>query len=556
MDKKNFILGMVCLLIAFSLMVNQEKQVRTALQTRAVAHESAPVASEPAAMEAKQFVEAKPVDKVVAPSFVEKLVSLENAYMRVDFTNCGGAIRSLTLKKYQAEQNQKDAFVFNREASIPALNLDWSVNSSVREYRVSACRNDFIQFVCECEDGTEIIRGYRLPANDADNPYLIEHETAIHWGSHKRDHAYINLGMFVGTVGDRYQEYLNFGAFDGKKAEFVQTRDFEASNGFLGLGRKEARNFVQVQKALYWGSVKNQFFTAILTPREPAIAYYTRPGKACHECGLPSISGQLCFDLSGEKSLLSMSYYVGPKDFLLLNKMGKEQDQVMQFGFFGGISKILLMAMRGIHAYVPNWGWTIILLTFFIKLLMWPLTQAQFRASKRMATFQAPLKEIREKFKSNPQKLQMETMKLFKTHRVNPAMGCLPVFVQIPIFLGLYFMLRTSSEMRFQSFLWIKDLSIADTVAHLGAFPINVLPILMGITMFIQMRLTPTPSVDNMQQKIFMCMPFIFLIFCYQFPAALVLYWTVQNIFTILQQSLTNRYGHAVEPQVALNSKK
>ncbi len=106
-------------------------------------------------------------------------------------------------------------------------------------------------------------------------------------------------------------------------------------------------------------------------------------------------------------------------------------------------------------------------------------------------------------------------------------------------------MLRTSSEMRFQKFLWIKDLSIPDTVAHLGSFPINILPLLMGVTMFFQMRLTPTPTADNAQQKMLQWMPFIFLIFCYNFPAALVLYWTVQNVLTIVQQVLTSKTADA-----------
>ena len=145
--------------------------------------------------------------------------------------------------------------------------------------------------------------------------------------------------------------------------------------------------------------------------------------------------------------------------------------------------------------------------------------------------------------------MQTETLKLFKENRVNPAAGCLPVFIQIPIFIGLYYMLRTSSEIRFQSFLWIQDLSVPDTIAMLGTFPVNILPILMGITMFVQMKLTPSPSMDGMQQKIFMAMPFIFLVFCYNFPAALVLYWTVQNLFTIFQQWLTHRYLNDEQPQ-------
>jgi YidC/Oxa1 family membrane protein insertase len=158
-----------------------------------------------------------------------------------------------------------------------------------------------------------------------------------------------------------------------------------------------------------------------------------------------------------------------------------------------------------------------------------------------MTAIQDPLKEIREKYKNNPNKIQAETMKLFKRYRVNPAAGCLPIFIQIPIFFGLYFMLRTSSELRFAHFLWIRDLSIADTVARIGAFPVNILPLVMCVTMVLQMHMTPMPSVDGSQKMVFKLMPVIFLFCCYNFPSGLVLYWTMQNILTILQQYVVSR---------------
>src|SRR5262249_1724427 len=141
-------------------------------------------------------------------------------------------------------------------------------------------------------------------------------------------------------------------------------------------------------------------------------------------------------------------------------------------------------------------------------------------------------------------------------HKVNPAAGCLPLLVQLPIFLGLYFMLRTSSELRFASFLWIPDLSLPDTVAYIYGFPINILPILMAGSMFLQMKITPTPTTDSMQQKIFQLMPVIFLFFCYSFPAGLVLYWTVQNLLTIVQQYITNKMKDPLEDLVVEETDK
>jgi YidC/Oxa1 family membrane protein insertase len=197
--------------------------------------------------------------------------------------------------------------------------------------------------------------------------------------------------------------------------------------------------------------------------------------------------------------------------------------------------------MKGIHALLGNWGITIIILTIIVKLLLWPLTTAQVRSSRKMSKLQEPLKKIKEKYRDNPQKLQAETLKLFRDNRVNPAAGCLPLLVQIPIFLGLYFMLRTTAEMRFAPFLWIPDLSLPDTIARLGNFPVNILPLIMGISMVWQMQVMPTPAIDGAQKWVFKLMPIIFLLFCYNFPAALVLYWTVQNLLTIAQQIILNR---------------
>lgn len=540
MDKKNSIIGIICLFVAFSLFVRQEKQLR----------QQAPQQSIEAIQ--NEVPASKPEPALVLPQqeiTTSQIYTLENEFVKVHFTTHGGAIHSIELKHYPAELNSKQVYIFNKISKIPALGLAWDKNHLIlNNFILLAQTEDFIQFSCKLSDGTQIIRGYRLAKSNDENPYRIQNEFLIQQPEFKHQTVWVHLGTMPNTPGDKYQEYLNFCTFDGKTADFKRIADFEASNGFLGMGKKTASNYLEANTNFTWCALKNQFFTAIFTPQSPINGYLTFPRKGNTVNASTFIEGLIKFDLNNTQTKVTAEYYVGPKDFLLLNKMGQEQDQLMQFGFFGAVSKILLLAMRAIYSVIPNWGWTIIVLTFIIKLLMWPITQAQLRSSKKMASIQAPLQQIREKYKNNSQKLQMETMKLFKENRVNPAAGCLPVFIQIPIFIGLYYMLRTSSEIRFQSFLWIQDLSIPDTVASLGTFPINILPLIMGITMFVQMRITPTPSVDNMQQKIIMWMPFIFLIFCYNFPAALVLYWTVQNLFTILQQWLTNRKTQLDQP--------
>jgi len=162
----------------------------------------------------------------------------------------------------------------------------------------------------------------------------------------------------------------------------------------------------------------------------------------------------------------------------------------------------------------------------------------QIKSAQRMSKFQAPLKEIKEKYKNDPQRIQQETMKLYSEYGINPLAGCLPVLVQIPIFIGLYYMLQTSCEIRFAHFLWIDDLSLPDTIAScptIFGFPLHILPLINALVTFIQMHITPSPTTDKSQKLMFSLMPVIMLAFFYTFPSGLVLYWLVQSLLGILQ---------------------
>jgi len=183
-----------------------------------------------------------------------------------------------------------------------------------------------------------------------------------------------------------------------------------------------------------------------------------------------------------------------------------------------------------------------------------PFTLAASRSAKRMQKLQPELAAIKTKYKDNPQKQQMATMELFKANKVNPVGGCLPMLITLPFFFGFYRMLSSAAELRFAPFLWAHDLSAPDTVGHLFGFPINILPILLGATMLLQMQLTPQPSVDNSQAKMMKLMPLIFMFFCYSYSCALSLYSTVNALFTIVQQLVINRM-HEAEPVVATTGK-
>ena len=252
-------------------------------------------------------------------------------------------------------------------------------------------------------------------------------------------------------------------------------------------------------------------------------------------------------DLSTE---LTGDFFVGPKEYARVSALPDNQVYVLQFskllGFipFAAICKLLLACLGGVHALLEwsgawSWGWAIVALTLLIKLVTWPLTAAQQRQAKKMAKFSKPLQEINEKYKDNPEKKQKELMKLYKDHGINPLAGCLPILIQMPIFFGMYTAFQTTVELRLHSFLWVQDLAAPDTLFVLGGIPFNLLPILMGVTMWLSMKMTPSPSADSSQKTIILVMTLMFPLICYTMPAALTLYMTVQNLLTILQAAVT-----------------
>jgi YidC/Oxa1 family membrane protein insertase len=220
-------------------------------------------------------------------------------------------------------------------------------------------------------------------------------------------------------------------------------------------------------------------------------------------------------------------------------------------GFFGFFSKFLLLSMNGLHAIGLQYGLCIIAITFILKLLFWPLTHASTKSAKRMQTLMPQIKVIQDKYKDDPVKKNQKTMEFYKENRVNPLGGCLPMLLQVPVFIGFYWMLRSAIELRGVHFLWACDLSQPDTVAIIGGFPLNIMPLIMGVTMLWQSHLTPpSPGMDPAQQKIMRYMPLMFMFILYKMSAGLTLYWTINNLLTIAQTKLTKATTPPTAPAV------
>ena len=284
---------------------------------------------------------------------------------------------------------------------------------------------------------------------------------------------------------------------------------------------------------ILWGGYESKYFIASFIPGNPSLTSISMNRDAKDMVSV-SIKGQKELIPGGQSGSFSYSLYLGPKEHNLLKAQNVGLEDAIDFGsWLKWLAMPLLFVVNFIHNYVANYGVAIIILTLLIKIIFWPLGNLSYKSMKEMQNLQPKIAEMKEKYKNDQAKLSQETMALYRTHKVNPFGGCLPIVIQIPIFFGLYKALLYSIELRHSPlFWWIQDLSAKD--------PYYITPIIMGATQFIQQKMTPTMG-DPMQAKIMLFMPVVFTFFFLNFPSGLVIYWLFNNVFSIGQQYYTNR---------------
>ena len=381
---------------------------------------------------------------------------------------------------------------------------------------------------------------------------------------------YLSTGSAAPIIDTEQARYRSFFWQEGGDFDNEMQTYFEG-----GMFSKEKLEFTQeTEAALEFAGVENQFFATIVDPEEDYRATVRARPKTIDlpddRGGMPSklLTSSFSFPEKTlnpkEVSSVTFDIFVGPKNNSLIRSLEGEKDDVMNYGFFSPISCFLNWLLNmfsnlfGGESNNWSWGWAVIAVTLLIRTLMWPLHAKSTRTMKRMSKLQPKMAAIKEKYPDDPNKMNQETMKLYREFGVNPMGGCLPMLAQIPIFFGFFTMLQYAVELRNEPFLWwVKDLSQPDTIAHLPfSIPflgsgINILPILMAVTMVLQMKMTPQTG-DAMQRRIFMFMPIIFFFFCYNFASALALYWTTQNIFSIGQTWLMQKMP---EPELKTSKK-
>ena len=305
---------------------------------------------------------------------------------------------------------------------------------------------------------------------------------------------------------------------------------------------------------LTYAGVMSQYYATILLPQvqsRGSTVYATRQEfPLTHEgntlvpgvtvaMGIPNLTMA-----PNEIKTLTYDIYTGPKLNAYLRDLNLSYpaiSDIMAYGWLVFLSVPMNWLLNLFHGWFGNWGVAIVCMTIVVRALIWPLHKKSYMAMKRMSLVQPEMVKLKEKYPDDPQKVNMEMMKLYQKYGINPASGCVPMLIQIPIFFAFYRVLQYSAELRGQPFcLWMTDLSLPDTVGHLFGIPINILPLIMAVTMIIQMRMTPQAG-ERSQRIIMNLMPVMFFLFCYNFASALALYWTTQNLISIGQTALIRR---------------
>jgi YidC/Oxa1 family membrane protein insertase len=522
--------------------VKPNKQAVTPVETPS----TAPVAPLPGAsaqaQEQKQAAaaEAKPAPIEAAPApapdlgavagQAEKDVTVETSLFRAVWTNKGAVLKSWKLKNHKNSLKEDLELVPALAVEIGRYPFSLGLDDAALARLLNSSLFDASQAVLDLRDGeTGEVRfvfsdGASVKAEKAfrftGGSYALETEIRV-WKSGQAVSPSVLWGPGIGNpsaaeIKQSFSANKGSAVYTGGKVFRMNERKFKSE--------QSTYNFVD------WAAYEDNYFVAlfVLPPQKGQAAF------------LQEAAGQTpaYFIYVTEPRLA----FLGPKDADALKTFGHDTKKVISFGTFGSISEIMLVAVKFFYKLVPNWGVAIILLTIVIKLIFFPLTYSSTKSMAKMADLQPKVKAIRAKYKKAKsdiaQRRQMneEMMKLYKEQGVNPAGGCLPLLIQLPVFWGVFRMLVVSVEFRHAPFaLWITDLSVKD--------PFYVTPVLMGITQFISQKMTPT-SADPSQAKMMLFMPLVMTLFFMNFQSGLVLYWLTTNVLQIGQQALINRMMH------------
>jgi YidC/Oxa1 family membrane protein insertase len=525
--EKRAILAVVLSIVVFyifSMIMGPDKKQAAPVTPQSATTAAAP-ASQPAATPAVPAASSQP-----APVATAKDVTVDTGLYTAVFSSRGGALKSMTLKKYREQVSPNSSLVILENNADPVLltfstratgfNLSDSAVYSADADMVKISGKEIRQlaFTHISGQGFTVRKVYSFAADS----YGIKLDTQVINNS---------AAPLVGTI----QQVMTYPA-----EPKVKDNRFDTAGSFLfadnALQADKVKDVATASKkydknVLWAGFADKYFLSAILSEKNSIASVELKKNAAGFMESIVS-APQVTVN-AGQSLTVTQRLFVGPKDIDILKAQGNSLVQSLDLGWFTVLAKPLLYALKFFYNYVGNYGIAIIIITIILKVLFFPLTHKSYKSMKDMQKIQPKMAALKEKFKDDRDAMNKAVMELYREHKVNPMGGCLPMVVQIPVFFALYKALMFSIELRHAPFLlWITDLADKD--------PYYVTPVIMGVSMFIQQKMTPS-QMDPIQQKMMLALPVVFTFMFLSFPSGLVLYWLVNNILTIGQQMYINK---------------
>ena len=479
--------------------------------------------------------------EVSMPARIPRSIVVDTPLYRVQLSEKGGGFSSFILKKFRQKVAkdsplqelvpQKDSFetvlLGFAGKSLPGLeNAVFTTNQNVDAVNIQDSAQE-ITLTWKSDDGVVVEKTYKfLP-----DSYLIGLDVTIKNGSDRSIQDKLFVALRGSTPADkRMYGFEGPSALINEKLEEIKIKDIAEKNTFTGN--------------LKWIAMQDRYFMMSVIPdsgEDGASMRLFLKGDDLLEAQYVGLDSDI---RSGTQHTYQYLLFFGPKSMEVLNRSGHDLGKALNFGWFTVLAKPCVWLMNRLYSVIPNYGIAIIILTVLIKIVLWPLGSKSYKSMSEMKKIQPLMKEIREKYKNDKKKMNEEVMSLYRTYKINPLGGCLPMVVQLPVFFALYRMLYQAIELRHAPFfLWIDDLSAPDRLFHFNfsipfmepPYGIPVLTIIMGATMLLQQKMSP-PMGDPTQAKMMMFMPLIFTVIFINFSSGLVLYWLVNNILSISQQ--------------------
>lgn len=474
----------------------------------------------------------------------DRKIRIDTDLYHIEISERGAAVKSIVLKRYKetiAEDSTKKELIDpqTRGGSILLAYRD------SRDHQVESA-------IFTVDQNQDLIDVGSQPQtitfrHQTDNGIIIEKAYTFHSGSYL-----IDLAIRIVNQGAQPVQGRIMLALRNVMQKDASRYGFEGPSGLIGgkleqIKIKDLDEKPTIDGDIQWVAIEDQYFMTSIIPNQ-AMA-----GQMLMDYNEQQLQNNIAFSAQElqptENQEFNFKLFMGPKSLSLLRSYNNDLDRAIDFGWVDFFAKPCLMLMNFIYRFIPNYGVAIIILTLITRAMFWPLAKKSYKSMGEMRKLQPLMQEIREKYKGDKTKMNQEMMTLYRTYKVNPMGGCLPMLIQLPVFFALYRMLYQAIELRHAPFFgWINDLSAPDRLFEFGfkipfmnpPYGIPVLTIIMGASMILQQKMTPSPG-DPAQAKMMMLMPVIFTFIFINFSSGLVLYWLVSNIFSIAQQYYTQK---------------